>query len=288
MTRRTPTTICATILTVAAFISTACVKEEARDCFVTITPDWTKRTEGIDPPTTYTVRVDDYSALSDTPSHTLERVFDPATYPAWLHNEVDHIEMEGTTVSVAASTGMRIHNTPGWLFTCSTDIAIDGGHQQITVPMRQQVRQLTLIIAPQGDYFDSVSAIGGVMSGVAGSLDWQTDVHSSPSRITLDFKKITFGDGAGKWRAVVRLLGVVPVPVRQRIELTVSLADPASGATRNIEWSSDLTGQLAGFNSGKEIPLTLEGVISPEFLGPDFSGTIADWTSNSGGTLTAQ
>jgi hypothetical protein len=154
--------------------------------------------------------------------------------------------------------------------------------------MQQQVRQLTLIITPLGHYFDHIEGIDGVLTGVAGSLDWQTGVHGTPSRITLDFKKITFGDGAGKWRAVVRLLGVAPAPEQQRVELKVTLADPVSGTTSEMDWSSELTELLEGFNSNKEIPLSLEGIISPDIVEPDFTGTITDWTTNSGGTLTAQ
>jgi hypothetical protein len=264
------------------------VKERLTECYVTIIPDWSKRMDGIEPPGSYTLLVDDYTAVSDAPSHTLKHRFLPATYPVWIHNNVDHLDIRGTSVSVDAVTGMRIHNVPGWLFTCSTKIYIGGGRQTVIVPMRQQVRQLTLTLSPQGDKFESIFSIRGVMSGVAGTLDCLTGLHGTPSRTTLDFEKITFGDDAGKWRAVVRLLGVVPSPSRQRIELTVSLADPATRVSRNIEWSSDLTEQLSGFNFGKDIPLTLDGVMSPDAVGPNFTGTITEWTSNFSGTLTAQ
>jgi hypothetical protein len=290
-------TFLAALPAAAAFIiSTGCVNEKPEDCFVTITPDWSKRTSGVDVPGVWRVLLDDYAASADTPSHTVGHRFAPATYPLEVYNEADHITMEGERATVDLSTGLRIHNNPGWLFTCATDIAIDGGERQkFTVPMRQQVRQLTLIISPQGEYFDHVSAISGVLTGVAGSLDRRTGLHGTPSRVTLDFRKITFGDGAGKWRAVVRLLGIAPPPTTQRIELRVTMTDPDTARSREMAWSSELTGQMAGFNSGKDIPLSLEGVIAPEDAGPepdetgpDPVGMITDWRSNAGGSLTAQ
>jgi hypothetical protein len=278
----------AAIAAIVLSISTGCVEEKPVDCSVTITPDWSNRSVGIDPPGSYTVMLDDYTAQSQAPSHTVARHFLPATYPARLHNMASHIGMEGYTVTVDAIEGMRIHNTPGWLFTCATEIAIDGGRQSVVVAMQQQVRQLTLIISPSGHGLDHIEGISGVLTGVAGSLDWQTGVHGTPSRITLDFKKITFGDGAGKWRAVVRLLGVAPEPAQQMVELKVTLADPTSGTTREMDWSSEVTGLLEGVNSNKEIPLSFEGIISPDSAEIDFSGTIIKWMSHPGGTLTAQ
>jgi hypothetical protein len=283
----------AATLFAAALALGGCISEGMEACFVKIIPDWSEHTEWIDPPSSYTVRVGDYTATADTPSHTVERLFATGTYPLYVYNEAEHITIDGTTVSVApdpasASAHTRqnaafIRNDPWWLFTCAMEITIDGGRQEVIAPMRQQVRQLTFILELTGEGLHDVSGITGTLSGVATTLDMRTQTHGTPSDIALVFTRITSGEHAGKWSATVRLLGVTVT------EHTLQALIRFDGAGREaMAVDSDLTEELDGFNTGKVIPLTLEGEISVDANEAALTGTIEDWTPNYGGTITAQ
>jgi hypothetical protein len=285
--------VVAATLFAAALALGSCVSEETESCFVTIIPDWSEHTEWIDTPSSYTVRVGDYTATANTPSHTVERRFTPGTYPLYVYNEADHITIDGTTVSVApdsaaASAYTRqqaafIRNDPWWLFTCAMEIAVDGGRQEVIAPMRQQVRQLTFILELTGEGLHEVSGIMATLSEVASTLDIRTQTHGTPSDIALVFTKITSGEHAGKWSATVRLLGVTVED--RKLEALIRF----DGAGREaMAFGSDLTEELTEFNTGKIIPLTLEGKISVDAASAAITGTIEDWTPNYGGSLTAQ
>jgi hypothetical protein len=163
------------------------------------------------------------------------------------------------------------------------DIAIDGAGQEVIAPMRQQVRQLTFILELTGEGLNEVSGITGTLSGVAATLDMRTQTHGTPSDIALVFTRITSGEHAGKWSATVRLLGVT---VEDRKLEALIRFDGVGREAMAVD--SDMTDELDEFNSGKVIPLTLEGEISVDANEAAFSGTIEDWTPNYGGTLTAQ
>ena len=53
--------------------------------------------------------------------------------------------------------------------------------------MHQQVRQLTLVIEPAGDATDRIESIEGTLSGAAGTLDFATGTHGTPSELGLHF-----------------------------------------------------------------------------------------------------
>jgi hypothetical protein len=286
------TMVFAAALSAAVVVSLGgCVKEGLEYCFVKIIPDWSEHTEWIDPPSSYTVRVGDYTATAHTPSHTVERRFTPGIYPLYVYNEADHITIDGTTVSVAPDPAFAhtrqnaafIRNDPWWLFTCAMEIAVDGGRQEVIAPMIQQVRQLTFILELTGEGLHEVSGITGTLSGVAATLDMRTQTHGTPSDIALVFTRITSGEHAGKWSATVRLLGVT---VEDRKLETLIRFDGAGREAMAVD--SDMTEELDEFNSGKVIPLTLEGEISVDANEAAITGTIEDWTPNYGGSLTAQ
>lgn len=281
----------AALATAAAALTLAgCLKQEPAPCFVTLAPDWSARTEGVDPPAEWTVRVGDYTAEADGATHTVDAEFAPGPHTVYVYNPAGGIDVNGTAVSAARAAGAAagtIDNSPGWFFSgaAELDMASLVG-TTVPVPMRQQVRLLTLTIETDDD-LANISGMVGTLSGVAGSFDMATGVHGAPSTVALEFIKTNFGDGPSRWRAAVRLLGVVP-SAGQRFSATVTFTDPATGATHDMTWQSDLTLPLGEFNSGKEIPLTLEGRISPRAVEPGFTGTIDDWNVVSGGSLTAQ
>lgn len=247
---------------------------------LTLTTDWSRIGDGLTAPTSYTVAAADYSATLTGTGSLLDHLFDPATHRISVYNTPQHITISGTTATVATATGnvdgvgTFIHPNPDWLFTSTGDVLVEADkHQAHTAVMQQQVRELTLTIAPTGGTTDRITGIEGYLTGAAASLDFSTATHTTPSNVALQFEKITSGGDAGKWAATVRLLGIADA--HPMLNATIRFADNKPAP---ISFDSDLTIGLSAFNEAKQVPMSLGGdaVVTP--TGAGFSATITEWT----------
>lgn len=277
----------AAALTLAA---TSCVKDELHDTphpdygKITVTADWSDRGEGVDIPAEWTVTMGDYTGTETGATHSPDYLFSPGNYTLAAYNTPEGITVSGTMATVAAADGGCIVNTPGWLFSSVQEVAIEADTDySLTAVMRQQVRELTLVIEPAGDAAERIESIEGTLSGAAGTLDFATGTYGTPSEVELRFTKITKGDDAGKWMATVRLLGIAGN--LQRLTATLTYTD---GNPQPTALESDLTTALDGFNDGKTAPLTLGGTIAETPGEAGFTGEITDWETVDGGGVDAE
>ena len=284
---KTTTRYTTTILTLALLLTLGgCVKDELHDTphpdtgKVTVTADWADRGEGVDIPASWHIVMGDYTGTETGATHSSDHLFNPGSYTLAAYNIPEGITVSGMTAAVAAADGGFIVNTPGWLFTSVQEVAIEADTDyELTAVMHQQVRQLTLVIEPTGDAADRIESIVGTLSGAAGTLDFATGIHSTPSEVELHFTKITSGDDAGKWTATVRLLGIAGDT--QRLTATLTYTD---GNPQPTSLNSDLTAALDGFNDDKTTPLTLGGTLAETPDEAGFTGEITGWeTVDSGG-----
>lgn len=280
-----------TMLTLALLLTLGgCVKDELHDTphpdtgKVTVTADWSDRGGGVDIPAEWTVTMGDYTGTETGETHSPDYLFKPGGYTLAAYNIPEGITISGTTATVAAADGGFIVNTPGWLFSSVQEVAIEADTDySLTAVMRQQVRQLTLMIEPTGDAAERIESIVGTLSGAAGTLDFATGTYGTPSEVELHFTKITDGDDAGKWTATVRLLGIAGN--LQRLTATLTYTD---GNPQPTALESDLTTALDGFNDGKTSPLTLGGTIAETPGEAGFTGEITDWETVDGGGVDAE
>lgn len=288
---KTTTRYTRTILTLALlFTLGSCVKDELHDTphpdtgKVTVTADWTDRGDGVDIPAEWTVTMGDYTGTETGATHSPDYLFTPGSYTLAVYNPADGITVSGTTAAVAAADGGFIANTPGWLFTSVQEVAIEADTDyELTAVMHQQVRQLTLVIEPTGDAADRIESIVGTLSGAAGTLNFATGTHGTPSEVELRFTKITSGDDAGKWTATVRLLGIAGDV--QRLTATLTYTD---GNPQPTSLNSDLTAALDGFNNDKTTSLTLGGTIAETPGEAGFTGEITGWETVDGNGVDAE
>ena len=288
---KTTTRYTTTMLTLALLLTLGgCVKDELHDTphpdtgSIAVTADWTDRGEGVDIPAEWTVTMGGYTGTETGATHSPDYLFNPGSYTLAVYNPADGITVSGTTATVAAADGGCIVNTPGWFFTSVQEVAIAADTDySLTAAMHQQVRELTLMIEPAGDAADRIESIGGTLSGAAGTLDFATGTHGTPSEVKLHFTKITSGDDAGKWTATVRLLGIAGDA--QRLTATLTYTDGNPQPTSLI---SDLTSALNGFNDGKTAPLTLGGTIAETPGEAGFTGEITGWETVDGGNVDAE
>ena len=274
----------------AAVLLSSCVKDTLYDTphpdtgKVTVTADWTDRGEGVDIPASWHIVMGDYTGTETGATHSPDYLFNPGSYTLAAYNIPEGITVSGTTAAVAAADGGFIVNTPGWLFTSVQEAEIEADTDyELTAVMHQQVRQLTLVIEPAGDAADRIESIEGTLSGAAGTLDFATGTHGTPSEVELHFTKITEGDDAGKWTATVRLLGIAGDA--QRLTATLTYTD---GNPQPTSLNSDLTSALNGFNDGKTSPLILGGTIAETPGEAGFTGEITDWETVDGGGVDAE
>ena len=269
-----------TFLLAAAMLLAAasCVKDGLHDTShpdtgkITVTADWTDRSDGVDIPAEWTVTMGGYTGTETGEVHAPEHLFEPGDYTLAAYNTPEGITIDGTTATI---TG-----TPGWLLTSVQEVTVEADTDyELTAVMHQQVRQLTLVLEPTGDAAGRIESIEGTLSGAAGTLDFATGSYGAASDVALYFTRIAEGDDAGKWTATMRLLGITGE--RQTLTATLTYTD---GNPRPCSLESDLTEALKDFNTDKTIPLTLYGTIAET---PDEAGVtagITDWRpGNNGG-----
>ena len=284
-----------TIILTALLLS-SCVKDTLYDTphpdhgMISVTADWSARGEGIDIPATWTVTMGDYTGTETSATHAPDHLFDPGSYTLAVWNPAEEITVNGTTATVAAATGNDavagafISNAPGWLFTSVQQVLIEKDTDYpLTAAMKQQVRELTLVVEPTGDAAGRITEIVAHLTGAAGTLDFATDTYGAASNVVLLFTKITEGDDAGKWKATVRLLGVTGTEQLLTGEIRYADGNPTPTTLK-----SDLTEALAAFNTGKGESLTLGGTLveTPEGMEVDGAG-ITGWEEVEGDDVNA-
>ena len=280
----------------AAVLLSSCVKDTLYDTphpdygKIAVTADWSARGEGIDIPATWTVTMGDYTGTETSATHAPDHLFTPGSYTLAVWNPAEGITVAGTTATVAAATGNQagtdafVDNAPGWFFTHTEQVSIEKDKDYpLTATMKQQVRELTLVIEPTGDAAGRITEIAASLTGAAGTLDFATDTYGAASSVALPFTKITEGADAGKWKATVRLLGVTGT--EQLLTGEIRYADNNPTPT-TLE--SDLTEALAAFNTGKDASLTLGGTLVETPEEAEFSGfEISGWEPVEGGDVSA-
>lgn len=247
---------------------------------VTLTTDWSQIGEGLQAPDSYTVCIGDYTTNVSGSTNTLDRHFAPGTYRMLIYNTPENISFDGT---VADAMNGDTHD-PGWLFSYSAEVTIskDTDHA-FTAVMKQQLRELTLVIEPTGAAADRIESIKGYLVGIAGKFDMENETYLFPIVLMSDFSKITDGPDAGKWSSTIRTLGFMPEESKG-LSLKIHYKD---GNPEMQIVTSDLTEALAGFNDDKRTPLTLGGSVVETPTGAGFGATIDDWTTVDGGDIDA-
>ena len=280
----------------AALLAASCVKDTLYNTphpdygQIAVTADWSARGEGIDIPATWTVTLGDYTGTETSATHAPDHLFAPGSYTLAVWNPAEGITVSGTTATVAAATGSRadtdalVGNAPGWFFTYTEQVTIEQDTDYaFTAAMKQQVRELTLVIEPTGDAAGRITEIVAYLTGAAGTLDFATDTYGAASSVELPFAKITEGADAGKWTATVRLLGVTGTEQLLTGEIRYADGNPTPTTLK-----SDLTEALAAFNTGKGESLTLGGTLVETPEGMEVDGAeINGWEEVKGDDVNA-
>ena len=272
----------------AALLAASCVKDTLYNTphpdhgKIAVTADWSARGEGIDIPATWTVTMGDYTGTETSATHAPDHLFAPGSYTLAVWNPAEGITVSGTTATVAAATGNRT-GTDAWFFTYTEQVSIEKDKDYpLTAAMKQQVRELTLVVEPTGDAAGRITEIVAHLTGAAGTLDFATDTYGAASSVVLPFTRITEGDDAGKWKATVRLLGVTGTEQLLTGEIRYADGNPTPTTLK-----SDLTEALKEFNTGKGESLTLGGTLETPDEVEIQGATISGWKEIDNGEVNA-
>ena len=279
----------------AGLLAAACVKDTLYNTphpdhgKIAVTADWSARGEGIDIPATWTVAMGDYTGTETAATHAPDHLFAPGSYTLAVWNPAEGITVSGTTAAVAAAADAGadaescIAANPGWFFTHAEQVAIEQDKDHaFTAAMKQQVRELTLVVEPTGDAAGRITEISAHLTGAAGTLDFATDTYGAASNVVLPFTRITSGADAGKWKATVRLLGITGGEQLLTGEIRYADGNPAPTTLE-----SDLTEALAAFNTAKSEPMTLGGTLETPDEVEIQGATISGWEEIDNGEVDA-
>lgn len=242
---------------------------------VTLTTDWSGIGEGLEVPSSYTLRLGDYTTTLSGTTNTIDHRFEPGTYQMLVYNTPENIRMDNAVAEWEQSS----NDYPDWLFSYAAEVTIteDTDHA-FTAVMQQQVRQLTLVVEPTGDAVDRIESIKGGLAPIASKLNIVNGSYSAPLLIYTDFTKITEGADAGKWTTTMRLLGFIPEG-KNGLDLHINFKN---NNPKQVAITSDLTEALATFNTDKRTSLVLRGTMVETPTESGFSATIDDWTPGNG------
>ena len=285
-----------TLLCICVVLSLAGCKDDPKEntshpdkAQITLKTDEVIGMEGIVIPDEYMIQVGDYTEKASSVTHLFSELLEPGDYHVRVYNEPEHIVVSGkiaTIAEAARSTNGEskfINAEPGWLFTGVTDVTLEKDMDyEFSIVMRQQVRELTFILEPVGGTTGLIERVEGTLSGGAGTLDFDTDTHGTPSNVKLQFTKITSGTDAGKWSATARLLGVAGEQQKLNAVIYFTGNTPAP-----VSLESDLSTELSDFNKEKNKSLTLDGTLVMTPTGAGVSATINGWGHTSGGSVAA-
>lgn len=245
---------------------------------IILTMDWSGMGAGITKPTSYSVKVNDFTVMLSGDCNTIDKLFDAGTYKGSAYNTADEIAMNGMVATVSAEGTGFIKTNPGWLFTAhEANVIIEKGKvHQYTATMQQQVRQLTLVLKPEGGTAGNITAISAEFSGVAASWDFSVN---QPTGGPASVKPVFIKQTDGTWTATVRLLGVTGGQQELKTVLSFTGSTPADQTI-----TSDLTTLLASFNalSDAKTPLTLSATVVETPTETEFTATINGWNPVNG------
>ncbi|MCD8165054.1 MAG: hypothetical protein LUE93_02310 [Bacteroides sp.] len=279
----------------AVILLSGCVKDtiyntdhpsEAK--LVSLSTDWSDRGAEVDKPVSYTVATTGMAETATAGKITLDKLLEAGSYTFYIYSTASGITCADGLATVATVTAPQerqedyIEPLPGWLLAGTQVATLEKDTDyDLTIQATQYVRQLTLIIEPDGDAADHIAGIEATLSGVAGEWNISMDIPQSDAvNVAPKFALRISGEYAGMWIATVRLLGITGS--RQKLTGTVTV----TGQEEPAYLESDLAEVLAAFNDDKNTPLILKSGVTVETdeTAAGFTATIRGWQQVGGGT----
>lgn len=234
---------------------------------ISLITDWTRRMAELSVPASYTVKIGEQLLTFSGSSNPLPELL-PGNYPLLAYNTAEGFTVSNSLASVVLQNGL-LSPQPGWLFSARGSIQVQNNKtESVTLQMQQQVRLLKITLTPTGGTAGRLTGIQATLSGLAGSWDL---AEEKPAGSALSVPLLFAKQANGSWQAEVRLLGIVGA--KQELRGTLHFQD---GNPVDLALESDLSKDLAGFNTDKHIPMSLNATMET-YTEAGFSVRINDW-----------
>lgn len=255
------------MITILASCDTIVDLEDPLKGNITLTTDWSIRTEGIPQPASYKVIINNQT-LEYTQATNLLPELPAGTYPIHVYNSPENTTVNGTTATVATTSNI-VEALPGWLFTSITEaVYADFKKETITVTMTQQVRQLSFELTITGGDPTALQSVTAFLTGVANSTDFKTNTYTGTG---LSVVPILTREN-DKLKGSVRLIGLTNEPQILTLDITYT-----TGKTQQI--IADISSELSNFNYNKHKTMTLSSNMEITNQA-GFEATVTDWKVN--------
>lgn len=271
---------------------TGCVKDDLYNTphpdrgAVTVTADWSGRSPESVVPDSYILRIGTEEQTVSGETNAFNALFLPGSQDLLAYNLPDGITAGGTTATVNALPDGTLDPLPGYLFSAAQKLEIvKDDTLRVTLPMRQRVRELILDLKLKPGDGQRIASTSATLAGIASAIDLATGAITSTEGKSVVPVFTMAADGSGTrlagqtprasgqpmLTATLRLMGVMPEE-RQLLALTLTLTD---GYVKTIP--ADLTELLRDFNTGGDLPLTLDANLELP-AGAGMNAAISDWT----------
>lgn len=274
----------------AALLTASCVKDTLYNTphpnhgKITVTADWSARSEGIDIPATWDLSMGDYTGTETAATHAPDHLFAPGSYNLVAWNPAEGITVSGATATVAPASGSQttgtfIDNAPGWFFTHTEQVSIEKDTDySFTAAMQQRVRELQLELEVTQGRPELIRSVTATLSGIAGAFDMeQGQTTGEPASTRFSFTR----DGS-HLTADARLLGTMGAV--QTLVLDIVFVD--GGRTQHTE--VDLTEAMKDFNGDMTTAYRVTGTLETPVGMEECNAEITGWESVEGGDASAE
>ncbi|KAA6319494.1 hypothetical protein EZS27_030619 [termite gut metagenome] len=245
---------------------------------------FTTNWDDIEPPTNYTLCVNNNSNTSSTiptTEHIFPLLIDPGTHSILIctKSEKMNIDLQTSVAGIEVVHGEIDGNIPPF-FTYTNTLNIKGDFvTQLTASMKRQSRTLKIVL-----YIKDILGVTFVdktatLTGIASQVNFETNEVMKPAvRVKPDFKPDVDGskNGISEFKASVELLGIIP---EERQILSFTMLYDKVGQQKDIEITIDLTESLKSFNANKNIPMELKCDIL------NINGNISEWEIGEDGSI---
>lgn len=228
-----------------------------------IEADWKGLSDGVPPPETYFLRLDD--TLRTLPAegvYTYPAPLNPGRHSLLAYNEAGHITVSGGTATIDEKEDGTLQPMPDYLFSSASEVSILAGDTlKTTLQMQRRIHPLTLKLELAAGDEERILRTDAVLTGIIPALDLATGkpVGSGGKKVAPLFSIVR----ADKERAAGSTCLVATLHIagamtgeRQHFTLHITLKDDTP---RSI--GTDLTEQLEDFGNSDE-PFQLEAALT--------------------------
>lgn len=273
-----PTAIITLLLTLlSAHALVSCVKDDLYNTphpdkgAIVITTDWSRRSEGLPAPGTYTVEVAGIPATLHQPTAPLPGVFAPGSTELLAYNTPAGVTIASGTATIQADA------VPEVLFSghATVDVRADDT-LRTTLAMRQLFRHVQFALTITGGDAGRIKAIQAQLTGIAPSILLRTgEVTGTATAVSIPFRREDRQLDADLW-----LPGTADGATQHTV-VTLTFAD---GNRQTV--NTDVTQAFTNFNADKLTTLRLSGSLYAP-VGSEVEGSIIEWTDIEGGDIDA-